>query len=100
MPAAQRVSTLLFQQGGNVVIVLNKICFTVSIVCIALGTALSLVMIWGDFADDEFLWKSWLTLLVLFLASLLTMVVNTTVGRLANDGKTPKRQPPEGAEEG
>ena len=54
---------------------LNKICFTICIVCIVLGTVLALAMIWTEVRDNELIWKSWLTILVFFLASLLTLAV-------------------------
>lgn len=66
--------------------VLNKVCFTICIVCIVLGTVLSLGMIWGDLADSDFVWRSWLTIGVLFLASALTLSVSKALGgRSASD---------------
>jgi len=59
---------------------LNKVCFTICIVCIVFGTVLSLAMIWGNIRDNEFVWKSWLTIGVLFLASALTLSVSKTLG--------------------
>ncbi len=59
---------------------LNTICFTICIVCIVLGTVLSLAMIWGDTRNSVFVWKSWLTIGVFFLASALTLSVSKTVG--------------------
>ena len=59
---------------------LNKTCFTICMVCIVLGTVLSLAMIWGEIRDNEFVWKSWLTIGVLFLASALTLSVSKTLG--------------------
>ncbi len=61
---------------------LNKVCFTICIVGIVLGVVLSLALIWGDFRD-EFVWKSWLTTGVLFLASALTLSVNKMIGNRA-----------------
>jgi len=58
--------------------ILNKICFTICIVCIVLGTLLGLAMIWGNIRDNEFVWKSWLTICLLFLASALTLSVSRT----------------------
>ena len=57
---------------------LNKICFTICIVCIVLGAVLSLAMIWGEIEDNGFVWKSWLTIGVFFLASALTLSVSRT----------------------
>jgi len=54
---------------------LYTICFTVSIVCIVLGSMLAISMIWIDHSSD-FLWKSWGTIAVVFLASTITMVVS------------------------
>ncbi len=59
---------------------LEKICFTTCIVCIVLGTVLSLAMIWGEISDNGFVWKSWLTIGVFFLASALTLSVSKTLG--------------------
>ncbi len=62
---------------------LNRICFTICIVCIVLGTVLALAMIWTDIKDNEFVWKSWVTVGVFFLASALTLSVTKTL-----EGKT------------
>lgn len=58
---------------------LNKICFTICIICIVAGSVLSLAMIWLELQDDKFVWKSWLTIGVFFLASALTLSVNKTL---------------------
>lgn len=60
---------------------LNKVCFTICIGCIVLGTAFSLAIIWGELSDNELFWKSWLSIGVLFLASALTLSVSKTLGR-------------------
>ena len=57
---------------------LNKICFTICIVCIVLGTVLGLAMIWSNIKDSEFVWKSWLTIGLFFLAASLTLSVSRT----------------------
>jgi hypothetical protein len=58
--------------------VLNRICWTISIVCIVAGTALSFSMIWGEY-ESEFLWKAWTSIGVLFFASAATLIVSKVV---------------------
>src|SRR6266581_831485 len=48
---------------------LNRICWTICIISIAAGTALSFAMIWGQQQDNDFLTKSWLSIGVLFFGS-------------------------------
>ena len=57
---------------------LNRICWTICIVCIVVGTALSLSMIWTPYQSDT-LMKSWSTIAVLFFASAATLIVSKTV---------------------
>lgn len=59
--------------------ILNKLCFTVCIVCIVAGAVLSLAMIWFELQDEKVVWKSWLTIGVFFLASALTLSVSRTL---------------------
>ena len=59
--------------------VLNRICWTICIVCIVAGTALSLSMIWTKH-QSEFLMKSWSTIGVLFFASAATLIVSRVLG--------------------
>ncbi|MDQ7014864.1 MAG: hypothetical protein Q9O24_10930 [Gammaproteobacteria bacterium] len=55
--------------------ILNKLCFTLIILCILAGIGLALAMIWGVVHDSNFAWKSWLTIGVFFVASVITMNV-------------------------
>ena len=59
--------------------VLNRVCWTICIVCIVAGTVFSLSMIWGTY-ESEFLWKAWSSIAVLFCASTATLVVSKVVG--------------------
>ena len=59
---------------------LNRICWTVCIVCIIAGTALTFFMIWGK-PENEFVWKAWTSMAVLFFASAATLVVNRNAGK-------------------
>jgi len=59
--------------------ILNRICFTICIVCIVTGTVLSLSMIWYTH-ESEFLAKAWGSMGVLFFASAATLVVSRIVG--------------------
>jgi ABC-type polysaccharide/polyol phosphate export permease len=60
--------------------VLNRVCLTICIACIAIGTPLAFSMIWVTY-QNEFVGKFWLTIGVLFLASAMTLIVSKTFGR-------------------
>jgi len=64
---------------------LNKICFTICIICIVAGAVLSLAMIWLELQDEKIEWKSWLTIGVFFLASALTLSVSKTLAWKSRD---------------
>ena len=63
---------------------LNKICFTICIVSIVMATVLAFALIWGAF-EKEFLWKSELSVGVLFFASAVTLSVSKTLGKTNKD---------------
>ena len=69
--------------------VLNRICWTICIISIAAGTALSFAMIWGEH-DSEFLWKAWLSIGVLFFGSSATLIVSKVVGGRSMGGANPQ----------
>jgi len=58
---------------------LNKLCFAICIVCIVVGTVLSMSMIWVTY-PSEFLTKFWSTNGVLFLAAVLALIVSKIFG--------------------
>lgn len=55
---------------------LNKICFTVCILSIVAGMAISILAIWRVIGDLDIVYRSLATLGVLFLGSVLTVSVN------------------------
>lgn len=55
----------------------NWLCFTICILCIITGTTISILAIWHVVADQAFLWRSLMTLAVVFLAALLAFMVNS-----------------------
>ena len=57
----------------------NKICFTLCLICIIVGTTISILAIWKVIADQDFYWRSLMTLGVLFLASVLTATINNFI---------------------
>jgi hypothetical protein len=59
--------------------VLNRVCFTICILCIVAGTAFSLSMIWTPY-ENAVLLKTWGTVAVLFFASVATLIVSRVVG--------------------
>jgi len=59
---------------------LNKICFTICIVCIVIGVLLALSLIWGTH-DSEITWKGLGTVGILFCGSALTLAVSNAFAR-------------------
>lgn len=59
---------------------LNIICYTICIVCIIAGVTFALILIWGSL-DNEFAWKGFCSIGVIFLGSALTLAVNTALDR-------------------
>ena len=59
--------------------VLNRVCFTICIICIVAGTVFSLSMIWTPYESEDLL-KVWGTVAVLFFASTATLIVSRVVG--------------------
>jgi type IV secretory pathway VirB2 component (pilin) len=67
--------------------IVNRICYTICILCIIAGVVVGLMIIWGDRRDENH-WKYMASLFVVFAASSLTMSVN----RLLDKGRaTPDR---------
>lgn len=58
---------------------LNRISLYVSLLSIVIATTISILAIWQVVIDTEFVWKSLMTLGVIFLASLLTYTVNNLI---------------------
>lgn len=56
---------------------LNKICFTICIVCIAIGVVFGLALIWVTHSS-EIAWKGFATVSVVFLGAALTLSVSKT----------------------
>ena len=48
----------------------NKICLTIAIVCIVVGAVFGLALVWLD-VPNEFTWRCFLSLGILFGASML-----------------------------
>ena len=68
---------------------IRTICFSVCILCIVAGLVLGLGIIWNWIDNSALIRKSFMTLGVLFLASLLTLSVARKLG--VKDGEeTPK----------
>lgn len=59
---------------------IRTICFTVCILCILGGLLLGIAMIWDWIQDSDFLRKAFMTLGVLFFASLMTLSVAKKLG--------------------
>ena len=58
---------------------INKICLTIFILCIVLGTTLSILAIWDVLITDNILFRSISTLGVIFFGSLMVAIVNKII---------------------
>jgi hypothetical protein len=58
---------------------LNRWMLYISLFTIILATTIAILAIWQVVIDTEFVWKSLMTLGVIFLASLLTYTVNNLI---------------------
>ena len=60
---------------------MNKIALVISIICILLGTTVSILGIWGYIGDTGLVWRSLSTIGVVLLGVILAVVINnmTTV---------------------
>ena len=55
---------------------LNKFALVVGLICILLGTTVSILGIWGYIGDTGLIWRSLSTLGVVFLGVMLAVAVN------------------------
>ena len=55
---------------------LNKVALIVGLICILLGTTVSILGIWGYIGDTGLIWRSLSTLGVVFLGVMLAVAVN------------------------
>lgn len=58
---------------------LNKICFSICIVCIVIGVMISLVMIWTP-GINEVMWRCLGTVGIVFLGAAATLSVSKAFG--------------------
>jgi hypothetical protein len=66
---------------------LNRICFTVCIVCIIVGILIAMAMIWWTGGDNEIAWKCLATVSILFLGASLMLSVSKTFDRTLPDDR-------------
>jgi hypothetical protein len=65
--------------------IVNRICYTIAIVCIVVGVVYGLALIWGDHWDKG-AWKGLASLSVVFLGAVLTLSVNQLLLRSRRSG--------------
>ena len=63
-------------RGKLQVKLINRISLSIALICIAIGTAVSILGIWGFIGDTGIIWRALATLGVVFLASLMVVAVN------------------------
>ena len=59
---------------------LNKAALAIALICVAAGTGISVLAIWGFIGDTGIVWRSLATLGVIFLGTILTVTVNNMLG--------------------
>ncbi len=64
---------------------LNKIALAVSIICIILGTTVSILGIWGYIGDTGLVWRSLSTLGVVLLGVILVVAINNMTNSTKNN---------------
>ncbi len=61
---------------------LNRIALIVGLICILLGTTVSILGIWGYIGDSGLVWRSLSTIGVVLLGVILAVVINSmTTGK-------------------
>ena len=55
----------------------NKIALVIGIICILLGTTVSILGIWGYIGDTGLVWRSLSTIGVVLLGVILAIVINS-----------------------
>lgn len=66
--------------------VLNRIALAIALLCVAMGTAVSIMGIWGFIGDTGLIWRSLATLGVVFLATILIVAVNNVLAAKEGGG--------------
>ena len=54
---------------------LPKICWSCSWICIVVGAAIAMIAVWSQAKNDDVVWRSFGTIVVIFIASTITTVV-------------------------
>ena len=65
--------------------IVNRICYTIAIVCITAGVVYGLMLIWGDHWRKD-AWKGLASLAVVFLGAVMTLSVNQIMLRNRRSG--------------
>ena len=55
---------------------LNKVALTIGVICILLGTTVSILGIWGYIGDTGLVWRSLSTIGVVLLGVVLAVAIN------------------------
>ncbi|MCE9603749.1 MAG: hypothetical protein K8U03_02475 [Planctomycetia bacterium] len=65
--------------------IVNRICYTIAIVCIIAGVVYGLMLIWGDYWDKD-AWKGLASLSVVLLGAVMTLSINQILLRNRHPG--------------
>ena len=64
---------------------LNKVALVIAVICILLGTTVSILGIWGYIGDTGLVWRSLATLGVVLLGVVLSVAINNMINSKKND---------------
>ena len=58
----------------SIISIINIICFSISLITILFGVTISILAVWTSLFNEELLWRTLITMGILFFASLVTSI--------------------------
>ena len=58
----------------SIISIINIICFSISLISILFAVTISIIAVWTSLFNEELLWRTLITMGILFFASLVTSI--------------------------